>query len=138
VPGGVDAVIDLALAGFDLARSAAAVRTGGLVVSPRGGPALFDHGVVGVYTGVTLPEGRLEGFAAQAAAGRLQVPIAVEYAFEDVRRAVIDFPQRHLRGKAVVVFPERAIVKSCGTRVCLVQHRIDLSGVHAALSGVPS
>ncbi len=110
----------------------------GLVVSPKSGPALFDRGVVGVYTGVTLPEGRLEGFAARAAAGRLRVPIAVEYAFEDVRQAVINFPQRHLRGKAVVVFPEPAVVKSCRSEVCLEQHRIDLSGVHAALSGARS
>ncbi|MEY9894441.1 NADPH2:quinone reductase [Catenulispora sp. MAP5-51] len=105
VPGGVDAVIDLALAGPALAGSAAAVRSGGLVVSPKGGPDLFDGGVTGVYTGVTRPEGRLEGFATQAAEGRLQVPIAAEYPFADVRQAVIDFPRRHLLGKAIVVFP---------------------------------
>jgi NADPH:quinone reductase len=105
VPGGVDAVIDLALAGPALAGSAAAARPGGLLVSPRGGPELFDGGVVGVYTGVTRPEGRLEGFATQAAEGRLLVPIAAEYPFAEVRQAVIDFPRRHLLGKAVIVFP---------------------------------
>lgn len=110
VPDGVDAVIDLALAGPALAGSAAAVRPGGLLVSPKGGPDVFDGGVAGVYTGVTRPEGRLEGFAVQAAEGRLRVPIAVEYPFADVRQAVIDFPRRHLLGKAIIVFPSIEVV----------------------------
>ena len=43
------------------------------------------------------------------------VPIAAEYGFDDVRQAVIDFPRRHLRGKAVVVFPPSPTLRSEGS-----------------------
>ncbi|MFE3202375.1 NADP-dependent oxidoreductase [Embleya sp. NPDC059237] len=104
VPGGVDVVIDLARAGPALAGSAAAARPGGLLVSPLGGPAAFDRDVAAAYVGITQPPGRLDDFAAQAVDGRLRVEVATTYAFTDVRRAVVDFPTLHLRGKAVVIF----------------------------------
>jgi NADPH:quinone reductase-like Zn-dependent oxidoreductase len=104
VPGGVDAVVDLAQAGPALARSAAAAKPGGLVVSPLGGPPAFDRDVTAAYVGITQPPGRLDDFAARAVAGSLRVEVAATFPFADVRRAVIEFPTLHLRGKAVITF----------------------------------
>ncbi|GAA5165404.1 MULTISPECIES: quinone oxidoreductase family protein [Amycolatopsis] len=104
VPGGVDAVIDVALAGPDLATSAAAARPGGVLVSPRGGPAEFDCGVTAVYTGTTTPSGRLAELARAAAAHELHIEISAQYPFAEARQALLDFAGQHVRGKVVITF----------------------------------
>jgi NADPH2:quinone reductase len=103
-PAGVDAVIDVAQAGPALASSAAAARSGGLLVSPLGGPPSFDRDVAARYTGTTTPAGRLAELAALAATGALRVEINAEYPFAEARRALTDFAGRHIRGKVVITF----------------------------------
>ncbi|MEZ0077169.1 NADP-dependent oxidoreductase [Planotetraspora sp. GP83] len=102
--GGVDVVIDLANAGPGLARSAAAARPGGRLVSPLGGPPSFDRGVTATYTGTTTPEGRLDELAAQVVEGRLRVEIGAGYPFAESRQALIDFAAKHVRGKITITF----------------------------------
>ncbi|MFV0131482.1 NADP-dependent oxidoreductase [Streptomyces sp. HMX112] len=104
VPGGVDVVFDLANAGPALARTAAAVRRGGRLVSPRGGPAAFERGVTAVYGGTTTPEGRLASLAGLAATGELRTTIGADYPFAEARRALTDFATKHIRGKVTVTF----------------------------------
>ncbi|MGW1727646.1 NADP-dependent oxidoreductase [Streptomyces sp. NPDC002306] len=104
VPGGVDVVIDLAQAGPALAGSAAAVRAGGRLISPLGGPSAFDRGVTAVYTGTRTPAGRLESLAGQVAEGRLRVEISGRYSFSDAPRALADYAHKHLPGKVVITF----------------------------------
>jgi len=104
VPGGVDAVIDMASSGPALAVTASAAKPGGQLISPLGGPSTFDRGVVVTYTGTTEPEGRLDALAAQAAEGRLRVEIAATYAFADSRQALIDFATGHFQGKVTIAF----------------------------------
>ncbi|SER60628.1 NADPH:quinone reductase [Lentzea xinjiangensis] len=101
-PQGVDAVVDLVAAGPGLASSAAAARHGGVLVSPLGGPPAFDRGVTASYTGTTTPAGRLAELATLAAEGALQVEIAAEYPFAEVRQALLDFTRQHVRGKFVI------------------------------------
>ncbi|WP_329048708.1 NADP-dependent oxidoreductase [Amycolatopsis sp. NBC_01488] len=103
-PDGVDAVIDVAQAGPALASSAAAVKPGGLVVSPLGGPPSFDRNVTARYTGTTTPTGRLAELAGLAATGDLRVEIDREYPFTEARQALTDFAGRHVRGKLVITF----------------------------------
>jgi len=102
VPGGVDVVINLAHAGPELAASAAAARPGGRLISPRGGPPSFDRDVTVNYTGTTTPAGRLDELAEMAADGRLRVEIGATYPFGRSREALIDFAEKHIRGKVVV------------------------------------
>jgi NADPH:quinone reductase-like Zn-dependent oxidoreductase len=103
-PGGADAVIDVAQAGPALASSAAAAKTGGLLVSPLGGPPSFDRDVTARYTGTTTPAGRLAELAGLAATGALRVEIDTEYPFAEARQALTDFAGRHVRGKVVITF----------------------------------
>ncbi|MFD6249110.1 NADP-dependent oxidoreductase [Streptomyces roseolus] len=104
VPGGVDVVFDLANAGPALARTAAAVRGGGRLVSPLRGPAAFERGVTAVYGGTTTPEGRLASLAALAATDELRPTIGADYPFAEARRALTDFATKHIRGKVTVTF----------------------------------
>ncbi|MGR6912880.1 NADP-dependent oxidoreductase [[Actinomadura] parvosata] len=101
---GADVVIDLARAGDALAQSAAATRTGGLIVSPLGGPATFPRDVRAIYTGTAAAPHRLGGLAAQAAEGRLRVPVAAAYPFSEARQALIDFAGHHYQGKVTITF----------------------------------
>ncbi|MGW2161422.1 NADP-dependent oxidoreductase [Nonomuraea sp. NPDC001699] len=103
--GGVDVVLDVTNAGPGLARTAAAARPGGLMVSPLGGPARFPRAVNAVYTGTAAAEaGRLELLARQVVDGALRVPISTEYTFAEARQALIDFRERHVRGKIIITF----------------------------------
>ncbi|MDR6974304.1 NADPH:quinone reductase-like Zn-dependent oxidoreductase [Streptomyces sp. 3330] len=104
VPGGVDAVIDLAHAGPALATTAAAAKPGGRLVSPLGGPAAFDREVSAAYGGTRAPEGRLEALAAQAARGTLRIEIDSDYSFGQARQALLDYAANHIRGKVTVTF----------------------------------
>ncbi|MGW6742880.1 NADP-dependent oxidoreductase [Streptomyces sp. NPDC055025] len=104
VPDGVDVVLDLVQAGPALASSAAAARPGGRLVSVLGGPPAFGHGVGASYVVTQFPPGRLGDVAAQAADGRLEVPIGATYPFADARGAYLDFITQHVTGKYVVTF----------------------------------
>lgn len=104
VDGGVDVVIDLANAGPALATTAAAAKAGGRLVSPLGGPSVFERGVTAVYTGTRAPEGRLEELAGRAAEGRLRIEIDSDYAFGQADQALVDFAAKHVRGKVTVTF----------------------------------
>ncbi|MGI5404599.1 zinc-binding dehydrogenase [Streptomyces sp. CA-135486] len=46
--------------------------------------------------------GDLEDLGARAADGRLRVEIGGRYAFEDAAQAVLDFAQKHIRGKVLI------------------------------------
>ncbi|MFF9624745.1 NADP-dependent oxidoreductase [Streptomyces griseosporeus] len=106
VPGGVDAVIDVAHVGPDLLEAAAAVRDGGRVVYVLGGPPpALDRGVTAVYAGAAdAPEGRLRELAEQAADGGVRVELSGVYAFADAKRALADFATGHVRGKLAITF----------------------------------
>ncbi|SDU29151.1 NADP-dependent oxidoreductase [Jiangella alkaliphila] len=104
VPAGVDVVLDVVQAGPALASSAAAARPGGRLVSVLGGPPAFDRGVGASYVSTQFPPGRLADLAAQAADGRLDVPVGATYPFADVRSAYLDFTTKHVAGKYVVTF----------------------------------
>ena len=103
VPDGVDVVLDLVQAGPALASSAAAARPGGRLVSVLGGPPSFDREVGASYVVTQFPPGRLADLAAQAAEGRLAVPIDASYSFADARAAYLDFTSKHVVGKYVVI-----------------------------------
>lgn len=105
VPGGVDAVIDLAHAGPDLTESVAATKSGGRVVFVLGSPPeSLDRGVTAVYAGAGAPEGRLDDLAAQAAKGRLHIQVSADYPFSRAPEAIAAFSRHHLRGKSTVTF----------------------------------
>ncbi|MDW6064239.1 NADP-dependent oxidoreductase [Streptomyces sp. FXJ1.4098] len=104
LPGGVDAVIDLAHAGPALAATAAAAKPGGQLVSPLGGPASFDREVSAAYGGTRAPEGRLDALAEQAAGGTLRIEIDSDYSFGQARQALLDYAANHVRGKITVTF----------------------------------
>jgi NADPH:quinone reductase-like Zn-dependent oxidoreductase len=98
----VDVVLDVVQAGDALALSAAAARPGGRLVSVLGGPPAFDREVSASYVVTAFPPGRLAEVAAQAADGRLTVPVGARYAFADAARAYLDFATAHRPGKLVV------------------------------------
>ncbi|MGC5038646.1 NADP-dependent oxidoreductase [Streptomyces sp. DT190] len=104
IPGGVDAVIDLAHAGPALADTAAAAKPGGQLVSPLGGPPAFDRDVTAAYGGTRAPEGRLDALAAQAARGALRIEIDSDYSFGQARQALLDHAAHHILGKVTVTF----------------------------------
>jgi NADPH2:quinone reductase len=106
-PGGVDVVFDLVNMGSDLVPSAQAVRPGGRLVSPRGGPvgdAIGREDITFVHTG--LAEHRepvdLDRLGAQVAAGVLAVEIGAVYMLDNGPQAFVDFAETHTRGKLVV------------------------------------
>ena len=106
-PDGVDVVFDLVNAGPALAGSARAVRPGGQLISPLGGPdaaALERESITVTYTGLSAGReaGDLDDLGARVAAGTLTVEIGGVYALEDAPQAFVDFAERHTRGKLVV------------------------------------
>jgi NADPH2:quinone reductase len=106
-PDGVDVVFDLVNAGPALTGSARAVRPGGQLISPLGGPdaaALEREDITVTYTGLSASRepGDLNDLAARAAAGTLTVEIGGVYKLDDARQAFVDFAERHTRGKLVV------------------------------------
>lgn len=103
VPGGVDVAIDLVNAGPGLARTAEAVRPGGVLASALGGPPQFDRDVSARYLGVEEGFERFAELAGAAAAGTLSYDVA-EYPFGDVSSALGDFAARRTRDRVVVTF----------------------------------
>lgn len=106
-PDGVDVVIDLVSAGPALTASARAVRSGGNLVSPLGGPDAAELGradITVTYTGLgdhREPED-LIGLGARVAAGAQPVEIGGLYTLADAPQAFVDLAEAHTRGKLVV------------------------------------
>ena len=102
--GGVDAVIDLIGMGEAILSSARAVREGGRLVSPLGGPEELGRGVSAVYIGSFTPQpGDLESLLDQAADGSLKLEVSRTYPLDNSPAAMADFAHGHTRGKIVIV-----------------------------------
>jgi len=104
---GVNVVFDLVNMGPALAASARAVRPGGRLVSPLGGPdaaGLGREDITVTYTGLSASreDGDLDQLAARVAAGVLDVEIGGVYMLENAPQAFVDFAETHTRGKLVV------------------------------------
>lgn len=101
-PEGVDAVVDLVNSGEGIRASAQALRPGGRLASPLGGPEDLDRGVEVTYVSLTLLDGDLDDLAARAAAGELRVEVSRVYPFAEAVAAFVELAEGHTRGKLVV------------------------------------
>jgi NADPH:quinone reductase len=104
-PAGVDAVIDLINSGEEVRNSARALRPGGRLASPLGGPEDLDPARPGIhasYVSLTLLPGDLDDLAARAASGDLRVEVSRVYPFGEAVQAFVDFASAHTRGKLVI------------------------------------
>jgi NADPH2:quinone reductase len=101
-PRGVDAVVDLVNSGDGVSASARALRDGGLLASPLGGPDDLGRGIVASYVSLTLLPGDLDDLAARAALGSLKVEVSRVYPLAEAVQAFVDFADGHTRGKLVV------------------------------------
>lgn len=101
-PEGVDAIVDLVNSGEGIRASAQALRPGGRLASPLGGPADLDRGVEVSYVSLTLQEGDLDDLAARAARGDLRVEVSRVFPFAQAVEAFVEFAAGHTRGKLVV------------------------------------
>jgi NADPH2:quinone reductase len=101
-PEGVDGVVDLVNSGEAVRESARALRPGGRLASPLGGPEDLDRGVEVSYVNLTLLEGDLDDLAARAARGELHVEVSRVFPFADAVAAFVEFAEGHTRGKLVV------------------------------------
>ncbi|MEU7754829.1 lipocalin-like domain-containing protein [Micromonospora sp. NPDC049101] len=104
VPGGVDVAVDLINAGPGLAGTAAAVKPGGLLISPAGGPPVFDREVRATYAHIEATDGRLQRIVEATASGELRVEVSAQFPFAEAQRGVAEFAGKHTRGKVVITF----------------------------------
>jgi NADPH:quinone reductase-like Zn-dependent oxidoreductase len=105
-PKGVDAVVNLALPGEDLADLARLVRPAGRllnIVFPAHDPASFAGRDLIVATLFTANPGDLDVLAEQALTGTLPNPVGRRYLLAEGARACVDLLRAHTRGKLVVV-----------------------------------
>jgi NADPH:quinone reductase-like Zn-dependent oxidoreductase len=105
-PKGADALIDLHSDAEELARYGEAVRSGGVVVSPRGpaaaaAPALKEHGVRFVSAN-RLPASRLPDLTALIEGGQLRVPPIKSFPLDETASAIAEMAKGHVRGKLVI------------------------------------
>ncbi len=109
-PGGVDAVVNLALPGDGLVDVARAIRPGGRllnIVFPASDIAAFEGKELTVETVVaSARSGDLDALAARALDGSLPVAISKRYRLADGGQACVEFLNEHTRGKVVVVMAE--------------------------------
>jgi NADPH:quinone reductase len=105
-PGGVDALVNLALRGDALASAAHALRPGGAllnIVFPAPDPAAFARADVAVQTVFSSARpGDLDALAARALNGSLPVTIGRTYRLADGVAACTDLQHAHTRGKLVI------------------------------------
>jgi NADPH:quinone reductase len=101
-PQGVDTVVDLVNSGEGVSASAAAIATGGRLVSPLGGPSDLGREIVASYVSLTLQPGDLEDLAARAAQGDLRIEVSRVYPLAEAAQAFVDFAEGHTRGKLVI------------------------------------
>jgi NADPH:quinone reductase-like Zn-dependent oxidoreductase len=103
-PNGLDALIDLVNRGEAFAPMAALVRDGGRIATTLGAadvPALAERGVRATNVqGTPTPE-KLTDLAAQAASGKLRVPVQRTFPFADAPAALAAF-SAGTRGKLVL------------------------------------
>jgi NADPH:quinone reductase-like Zn-dependent oxidoreductase len=105
-PKGADALIDLHSDAEELARYGEAVRSGGVVVSPRGpaaaaAPALKEHGVRFVSAN-RLPASRLPDLTALIEGGQLRVPPIKSFPLDETASAIAEMAKGRVRGKLVI------------------------------------
>lgn len=105
-PNGVDAILDVVSQGEALSHDAGALRAGGTLVSPLGGPdqSAFSNGITVRYIQLTAQPGDLDNLARQAADGKLRIEIGKSYDLSDAAQALADLldPAKHVRGKLVI------------------------------------
>jgi NADPH:quinone reductase len=105
-PGGVDAMVNLALPGPALVSASHAVRPGGRLLSvafPSPEPSAFDGASLTVHTVYSNAQpGDLDQLAAQAMNATLPPTITRHYALEEAIRAYTDLARAHVRGKLIV------------------------------------
>ncbi|SNQ51343.1 Zn-dependent oxidoreductase, NADPH:quinone reductase [Frankia canadensis] len=111
-PKGVDAVVNLALPGDDLADLARLIRPAGRllnIVFPVHDPLSFTGSDLIVETLFTAAvPGDLDVLAEQALDGMLPNPIGRRYLLAEGARACVDLLRQHTRGKLVVVCDDEA------------------------------
>ena len=105
-PTGLDAIVNLALAGDDLIDAARAIRPGGRLLNiayPSPDPADFARDDLTVETifSAALP-GDLEELAARAMDGTLPNTVSHRYRLDDGAHAYQDLTNNHTRGKLLV------------------------------------
>jgi NADPH2:quinone reductase len=105
-PGGVDAMVNLALPGPTLVEASRAIRSGGRLLNvafPRPEPTVFDRADLTVQTVYsTARPGDLDHLAAQAMTDTLPPTISRQYPLEEATRAYGDLVHAHVRGKLLV------------------------------------
>jgi NADPH:quinone reductase len=108
-PGGVDAIVNLALQGEALIQASRALRPGGRLLSTTPGtpePTTFardDITVTVVMDTTSVPPGTFPAIAARALDGTLPDSISRRYRFDGAGQAYKDLaPAKHTRGKFVV------------------------------------
>lgn len=114
-PGGVDAIINLALSSEPLIQAATVIRPGGRLLSTTPGtpePAAFagDDLTVTVVMGTTsVRPDTFPTIAAYAVDGTLPDPISRRYRLDDAVQAYRDLATAHTRGKFVVSIATEAV-----------------------------
>jgi NADPH:quinone reductase-like Zn-dependent oxidoreductase len=108
-PGGVDAIVNLALHGEPLIQASTALRPGGRLLSTTPGspePSAFERDdiTVTVVMGATnVPPGTFPAIAARALDGTLPDPVSRRYRFDEAGQAYRDLAAaKHTHGKFVV------------------------------------
>ncbi|TMR97723.1 NADP-dependent oxidoreductase [Nonomuraea basaltis] len=99
-PGGVDALVNLALAGTSLPAMASLVRPGGRLLNVAFPSPGADTGIETVYT--TARPGDLEEVAALAVKGVLRSTVSRRYPLEQAAQAYADLVNEHVTGKLIV------------------------------------
>ncbi|MEU6719696.1 NADP-dependent oxidoreductase [Nonomuraea sp. NPDC046802] len=107
-PEGVDAVVNLALAGEAVIAATRMLRPGGRLLSTT--PGTPTHPAVTTVMGTTdLRPGTMNSLAAHVLDGTLPEPATRTYVLSDAARAYQDLAHEHTRGKLVVIVnPEAA------------------------------
>ncbi|GAB3962408.1 NADP-dependent oxidoreductase [Actinoallomurus acanthiterrae] len=106
-PGGVDAVVNLALTGEEVITATGALRPGGRLLSTT--PGTPSHPAVTTVMGTTnLKPDTMATIAAHALDGTLPDPVTRTYPLSDAARAYRDLEGSHTRGKLVVIVDAEA------------------------------
>jgi NADPH2:quinone reductase len=110
-PTGIDAIVNLALAGDDLIDAGRAIRPGGRLLniaypSPDPGDFARDDLTVETIFSVAHP-GDLEELAARAIDGTLPAAISHRYRLDDGAHAYQDLVDKHTRGKLIVLIDQQ-------------------------------